>query len=267
MKMNKGYLAMMVAGLLGLNMNAAPAQADDLSISGDLGAFSQYVWRGVPQNASKAAVQGDVSAALGGLSGTVWFSNSYPSPAPQFAGRDVVEFDWTLDYSGSIADTGLGYSVGGIYYTYMNDGPSNFGEIYAGLSYDAPVSPFVKVYYTAKGSSNASSSAGLYKTGDIWVDAGLSGSVGGYNLSGTVSYVKWKGDAVSRPIVGGVDTHKSGFSLAAVSVSKDVKVADVTMTPSLTYTYPLAKKQSDGNRYIYGTSVKPEFVAGLNFSY
>ncbi|HXH73243.1 MAG TPA: TorF family putative porin, partial [Mariprofundaceae bacterium] len=62
-------------------MNAAPAQADDLSISGDLGAFSQYVWRGVPQNASKAAVQGDVSAALGGLSGTVWFSNSYPSPA------------------------------------------------------------------------------------------------------------------------------------------------------------------------------------------
>ncbi|HKI62366.1 MAG TPA: TorF family putative porin [Mariprofundaceae bacterium] len=266
MKNKMVYLGMLIAGVLGMGTQSTKAQAEDLSIAGDIGVASQYVWRGVPQTASKAAVQGDLSVAKDGFSGSVWFSNSYASPAPQYAGKDVVEFDWTLDYSGSIGDTGLGYSVGGIYYSYLYDSPSNFGELYAGISYDAVVSPSLTAYYNVKGTSNTGTSAGFYKTGDIWVDASASGSLAGFDLSGTVSYAKWKKDAAVRPI-GAINTWKDGLSLATVAVSKDVKVGDSTMTSSLTYTYPLAKKQADGNRYIYGLPVKSEFIAAVNFSY
>ncbi len=261
MKMKKTYLLMMMAGFLGLGFGAVEAQAEDLSISGDIGIASQYVWRGAVQKGSPS-VQGDVGASYGGLSGSVWFSNSYPSPEPQFAGKDVVEFDMTLDYSGSIGDSGLGYSVGGIYYTYLYDAHSNFVEVYGGISYDALFSPSLTVYYTAKGNDS-----GFYKTGDTWVDLGVGTSVAGFDVSGTLSFVSWKKDALKRPVTAGLDMYKSGASLVTLGISKDVKVADVTITPSLTATIPVIGKSIDGNRYIYGTNVKNEFIAAVNFAY
>ncbi len=255
--MKKTYLSMIMAGLFGLGFGAVQAQAEDLSISGDIGVASQYVWRGAVQKGAPS-VQGDLGASIGGFSGSVWFSNSYPSPEPQFAGKDVVEFDFTGDYSGSIGDSGLGYSVGGIYYTYLYDAHSNFGEAYAGLSYDGLLSPSLTAYYTVKGVKS-----GFYKTGDLWVDLGVGGSVDGFDLSGTLSYVNWKKDMVNRV----ADQYKNGLSLVTLGISKDVKVAGVTMTPSLTTTIPVVKKSADGNRYIYGTNVKNEFIAAVNFSY
>lgn len=247
--------------LLTMGLTISAAQAEDIAISGDIGAYSQYVWRGVEQTVNSTALQGDLGVSKGGFSGSVWFSNSYPAAAPQYTGKDVVEFDWTVDYTGTVADTGLGYSVGGIAYTYLYDSASNFPELYAGLSFDSMLSPSLTAYYTV-----ADSQSKAYLAGDLWIDLGISGSVTGFDISGTVSYVNWKKDGLNRPL-GAVDTWKSGFSLAAVGISKDVDIAGVTMTPSLIYTYPLAKKQADGERYIYGVPVKSEFIAGVNFSY
>ncbi|MDT8376952.1 MAG: TorF family putative porin [Mariprofundaceae bacterium] len=247
--------------LLAMGLTVSAAKADDVAISGDIGAYTQYVWRGVEQTVNSTAVQGDLGVSMGNVSAGVWFSNSYPAAAPQYAGKDVVEFDWTVDYSGSFGDTGLGYSVGGIAYTYLYDSASNFPELYAGLSFDSMLSPSLTAYYTVSDSQSKA-----YLAGDLWIDLGVSGSVADFDLSGTISYANWKKDAVNRPL-GAVDTWKSGLSLATIGVSKDVDVAGVTMTPSLTFTYPLAKKQADGNRYIYGVSVKSEFIAGVNFSY
>jgi len=264
--MKKMYKSMMMAGAMALSMGATSAHAEDdsgVSIAGDIGVVSQYVFRGVTQTSGKPAVQGDLSAGIGNVTASLWFSNAYPSPVAAYAGRDVVETDWGLDYSDSIGDTGLSYSVGGVWYAFMYDSGSNYGEAYAALSYDAVVSPSVKAYYTVKDSFNKA-----FLKGDLWVDMSLSGSAGGFDLSGTLSYANWKKDAVNRPLAApGVDMFKSGLELATVAVSKDVEVAGVTMTPSLTYNYPLAKKQADGNRYIYGLPVKSEFVAGVNFSY
>lgn len=257
--MTKTIMKYTTAALLAMGMMTSAAQAEDLAISGDIGAYSQYVWRGVEQTVNSTAVQGDLGVSLGGLSASVWFSNTYPAGAPQYTGKDVVEFDWTVDYSGDIGDTGLGYSVGGIGYTYLYDSASNFPELYAGLSY-GPVS--LTGYYTVSDSASKG-----YLAGDMWFDLGAGASVAGFDVSGTVSYAIWKNDLTNRPLVGGVDTWKDGLSLASVGVSKDIEVAGTTMTPSLTYTYPLAKKMSDGNKYIYGLPVKSEFIAGVNFSY
>jgi len=235
------------------------AKAEELSISGDIGVASQYVWRGAVQK-GQPAVQGDLGVSYQGLSVSTWFSSSYASPDPQTLGKEVIEFDFTADYSGSVGD--LGYSVGGIYYTYLYDSHSNFVEPYAGLSYDATVSPSVTVYYTAKGVNS-----GFYKTGDIWVDVGLSSAVAGFDLSATASFVSWKADAVNRPVTAGLDTYKSGVSLVQLSISKDIKAGDMTITPSIGVSIPVISKSTDGQRYIYGTVVHNEFIAAVNIAY
>jgi len=244
--------------LMGLGFTTAvtPAQASDLEVSGDMGVVSQYVWRGVTQTNGKTAVQGDLGASISGLSASVWFSNAYPSPAPQFNNRDVVEFDWTLDYSNSFGDSGVGYSVGAIGYTYLYDSASNFPEIYAGLSY-GPVS--VTAYYNVKDSFN-----NAYLRGDTWVDIGLSTSIQSFDISGTISYANWKKDAVNRATT---SLFKNGFNLLTLGVSKDIEVAGITVTPSLTATLPVIGKDAAGNRSIYGATTKSEVVAGLNFAY
>jgi len=247
--------------LLAMGLTISAAQAEDIDVSGDIGVYSQYVWRGVEQTVNSTAVQGDLGVSKGGFSASVWFSNTYPAGAPQYAGKDVVEFDWTVDYSSDIGDTGLGYSVGGIGYTYLYDSASNFPELYAGLSADTFLAPSLTLYYNVADSQNKA-----YLAGDMWIDLGVSESVAGFDVSGTVSYAIWKNDVTNRP-VGAVDTFKDGLSLATIGISKDVDVAGVTMTPSLTYTIPLAKKMADGERYIYGLAVKSEFIAGVNFSY
>jgi len=260
MEMKKKYLSMMMASLMTTGMAVTTAQAEDVSVSGDIGVASQYVWRGSVQK-GQPVVQGDLGVSYEGFSASSWFSNSYVSTEPQFAGKDVVEFDFTADYSGSVGDTGLGYSVGGIYYTYLYDAHSNFIEAYAGVSYDAVVSPSLTVYYTAKGVNS-----GFYAKGDVWVDLGLSTSVAGFDLSATASYVNWK-NLASRAAVGGLDMYKDGISLVQLGISKDIEAGSVTITPSIGASIPVIGKSSDGERYIYGGAVKNEFIASVNVAY
>jgi len=257
--MKKTYVAMMMAGLMGAGFVANTAAAEELPMgitaSGDIGIASQYVWRGVAQTGGKTAVQGDLGLALGDFSIGGWFSNAYPATAPQFVGRDVVEFDWTASYGGEIGDSGFAYSVGDILYTYLYDSASNFNEVNLGVSY-GPVS--LTGYYVTNDSKSK-----FYLAGDMWADLGVSGSLYGFDLSGMVSYAKWKKDSVNR-LIGATNTWKSGMNLITLSMSKGVTD---NLSTSLTATIPVATKQPDGNRYIYGTAAKNEFVAALNMSY
>jgi len=263
--MKKTYVAMMMAGLMGAGLVANTAMAEEaaselpygMTVSGDIGIASQYVWRGLTQTNGKTAVQGDLGIALGDFSIGGWFSNAYPSPVAKFAPRDVVEFDWTASYAGSITED-LGYSVGAIYYTYLYDSASNFPEVNAGLSY-GPVS--LTGYAITKDSSNKA-----YLRGDIWVDLGVSGSLAGFDVSGALSYAKWKKDNLNRPL-GAINTFKNGVNLATLSVSKGFTIEGASLTSTLTATVPIGSKQTDGNRYIYGLSAKNEFVAALSLSY
>jgi hypothetical protein len=120
----------------------------------------------------------------------------------------------------------------------------------------------VTVYYTAKGVDS-----GFYKTGDIWVDLGISSAVVGFDLSGTISFVSWKTDAAKRPVIAGVDMYRNGISLVQLSISKDVEVGDLTITPSIGVSIPVIGRSSDGERYIYGTVAKNEFIAAVNLAY
>ncbi len=248
----------LAAAMLWLAAGAPGAQAGELGLSGDIGVVSQYVWRGVTQTSGKPAVQGDLGVSTdAGVSASVWFSNAYPASAPQYKGRDVVEFDWTLDYTLELDAFSL--SAGAIWYTYLYDSASNFPEIYLGASFNAPLAPSVTIYYTVADSNNKT-----YLAGDLWVDLGVSASAAGWDLGGTLSFVSWKKSTAQRA---NKNKWKSGLSVLALSASRGVKLGGTDATVSLSYSQPLAKKAPDGNRYIYGAAAKPEFVAGINLSY
>ncbi len=263
-----GLMAVALAGVLG----TPAAQAEGISAFADAGVYNQYIWRGAPQNTNKAAVQGDfgLSTAFGPgeLSASVWASNTFAATAPQFldangnSTQDAIEFDWTLDYSGSIGD--FGYSLGTIYYTYLRDSTANFDEIYLGFSYDALISPSVTVYYTVADSSKAANN--LNEVGDVWIEAALGAAVRGIDLSAMVSFAFYSNDT-TRTTDKNNKHFEDGASVVTLSMSKDFEVGGVTITPSVTGYIPIATKAADGKRYIYNTVSDNNVVFGVNASF
>jgi len=237
MKMkNKAIAAFMGLGMLGMAVGATEAQAEG-GISGDIGIYSQYMWRGVQQT-QNASVQGDLGADItDGLSANVWFAAPGGNNA---AAGNVTEFDWTIDYSGEVG--GLSYSLGYVYYSYLNNAAINTGEVYAGVGYG----PVALTYYYA-----TNSSTGGWKK-DAYVDVALSQSIAGFDLGADLGFYLGKN-------TNAYPTTKKGLGHIDLSISKDVALNDgVTMTPSLMISAPAWKGHPKNANQI---------VAGVNFSY
>lgn len=118
-------LATTIAALIG-GLTIASAQA---AFSGNLGATSNYIWRGVTQTADEVGFSGDLNYAhdSGFYVGT-WTSNI----------EDGYELDGYLGFGGSIGD--FGYDLNYTYIAYPAGGwgvdeDLDFGEAKATLSY------------------------------------------------------------------------------------------------------------------------------------
>ncbi|MGB5569317.1 MAG: TorF family putative porin [Sedimenticolaceae bacterium] len=196
MKINK--VAMVVGALMISGSVAA-------EFSANIGATSNYVWRGVTQTDNGAAVSGGLDYAhdSGFYAGT-WASNV------DFGDGSGAEVDLYGGF-GNKLDNGLGYDVGATYYAYPNYDDSNFSEIYGSLSYK---------YFTAGINytvwSQVDDTKGVNETfieGDTYYY--LSGSYEikpTWTLGGTVGYYDFKDDGKE-----GIDT---SYSFAQLDVGK-----------------------------------------------
>ncbi len=126
--------------------NAAMAQ-DEPVFSADitLDYASMYVWRGIPVN-RESVFQPAVAGSAYGFTGSIWANidmTDYAGTSGEFS-----EIDYALDYSGSVGDSVVGYSVGVIHYLFPTVGATDASttEIYGGLSFDVPLSPFITWY-------------------------------------------------------------------------------------------------------------------------
>jgi len=240
-KLNSYAMALLVG--MGLTTMAPAAQAAD--VSGDLGIYSQYVWRGMAQGDAGTSVQGDYGVELGkALSANMWFASPIGAGA-----NSVTEFDWTLDYSGEIDK--LSYSVGYIYYSYLNSAVSNTGEVYAGLGY-GPVSA---TYYYA-----VNSDTGGWKKSS-YLSLGVGADAAGFDLGATLGLYLGKADTANA--INEFPTTKKGLGHIDLSISKDMVIKDITITPSLTISMPTWKDAVTNKR----PSNSNLIVAGINFAY
>lgn len=126
---------------------AAPAPEPDFTFTGNVGLYSQYVFRGLTQTNQKPALQGgfDLGHKSGFYAGTwasnvSWLSDAYPPTAPVQPGPSAsMEWDFYGGYKGSLpAD--FGYDLGVLYYWYPGRYPSgytspNTTELYAALTW------------------------------------------------------------------------------------------------------------------------------------
>jgi len=122
----------------------AQAQAQTTSphsFTGNVGLYSNYIFRGISQTGGKPALQGgfDYAHSSGIYLGT-WASNiSWLEDFNQYT-RSSLEWDFYGGYKGSIGKSDFTFDLGTIYYYYPGDKnagavDANTWEIYAGLGW------------------------------------------------------------------------------------------------------------------------------------
>ena len=193
-------------------LTAAPAFADDVSISAALGFESRYVFRGVQY--AETSIQPSVTISKDGFHVGAWFNLP-------IGDDDIVnptngeELDLVVGWSTSLSDV-VSVDIGLTYYVfpeamsgfgdfYEEDGDGlgiNTLEPYVALSFAAPLSPVVTLYrdfmydtFTLQGAFSHS--------------APLSGKTS-FDLAGTIGYVF--DDSIGTDYVYGVAS--AGFSYA-----------------------------------------------------
>jgi uncharacterized protein (TIGR02001 family) len=123
MKSSLMKMALLTSGLLFANTSIA-------DVTANIGANSNYLWRGVTQTDDGVAVQGglDYSHESGFYAGS-WASNV------DFGDSTSYEVDLYTGYSGTILDD-ISYDLGYLYYGYPDaDGNINFGELSISASF------------------------------------------------------------------------------------------------------------------------------------
>ncbi|MGA9659675.1 MAG: TorF family putative porin, partial [Asticcacaulis sp.] len=113
---------------------AAMAQDDAGSLSYNLAATSNYVWRGVSQTGDEAALQGGIDYSRGLFYAGAWASNvDFSDDAGH---RASTEVDLYLGMTPSIGS--FDFDVGAIYYAYPGsdkDSDFDFTELKAAVSH------------------------------------------------------------------------------------------------------------------------------------
>jgi hypothetical protein len=123
--------------------DSAKAAGVEVGATADL--FSKYIWRG--QNVvDNWVLQPGASVGYKGLTGSIWANMDLTG---EVVGEgSLTETDFTLDYSNKIPGLGvLGYSVGAIYYSFLNTHTHPTAEVYGGLTASVPLSPGVRWFY------------------------------------------------------------------------------------------------------------------------
>lgn len=191
MKLSKPSLAMLLSVASMGAFAQAKAPEPDFTLSYNVGATTDYRYRGISQSSLKPALQGGVDFAnkngvyLGAWASTIKWIKDDGVAAAVNSGSTPVEIDLYGGYKGSVA--GLSYDVGLLHYLYMGNKYINVGanadttEIYGALSL-GPV--------TAKYSHSVSNTFGFANSkNSYYVDLSASFDLGnGFTLVPHVGY-------------------------------------------------------------------------------
>lgn len=217
--------AVALAGSLFSGVAAAQSPMG-VSVSGNVGVFSNYVWRGFTQNADEAAVQGGMDASSDtGLYVGAWMSN--------LEGGDY-EADVYGGWSGEFQ--GFGVDVGLLRYFFPASEDSDAAEVYAGLSYG----PFsVTAYYNFWVAASDDDDQALYVEGSAGFEV-----VPEVTLTATGGY--WTGE--DNAIVNG---DSDNYAWAGATVAKATDMGEFSLATTKNFS---GIEGDDEFRFIVGWS-------------
>ncbi|MCC7483732.1 MAG: hypothetical protein IT529_01975 [Burkholderiales bacterium] len=186
------------AGVAQAQQPAAPASPH--TFTGNVGLFSQYIFRGLTQTNREPAIQGgfDYSHASGIYAGT-WASNvSWLRDSGAYSGGGGGEFDFYGGFKGAFGKSDFTFDIGTLYYWYPGDAntvanplnpKADTWEIYGALGWK---------WFTVKYSHVVSNKAFgvLDAGGTYYVDFGVAVPLGnsGVTLDAHYGIQKFKGE-------------------------------------------------------------------------
>lgn len=225
---------------------AAPAApASDWTITGNMGLFSDYRFRGISQTNKQPAIQGgfDVGHSSGFYIGN-WNSNIYST---QYNGAPIE-----MDFYGGWKHSwdGFGLDVGAIYYYYPGSGTTPAGsskidntELYVAGSYG----PFsLKYSYPVSDFFSASDSKGSY-----YIDAGFNYDFGNnFGVNAHYGYQHLKGGAIVPEIDGQMPDNISDWKIGG-TYTVDTWVFGLSyIATNRNYSSATGKNISDGTAVV-----------------
>ena len=182
------HKSLVVLGLLSLFGAAAHAEEAANPLSFNVGAVSDYRYRGISQTRLQPAIQGGADYAFAnGLYVGTWLSTiSWIRDAGKSAGVDAgnsrVEVDLYAGYKGEIIKDTLSYDVGVLAYVYPGNNYSkvpgganaNTTEIYGALTYSLFTAKYSHALTNTFGAANSKNSGYLDLSATFDVGGGFS---------------------------------------------------------------------------------------------
>ncbi len=231
------FKRMLIAGTAAAVLVPAAAMAADPAASapsytftGNVGFFSQYIFRGLTQTDRKPAFQGgfDYARANGLYAGT-WASNiSWLHDSGAYSGGGSLEWDFYGGFKGNIGPTDFTYDVGTLYYYYPGTentaaNPLNIKadtwEIYGAAGWKWLSAKYsYSIMSKTFGVRDSQGTGYLDLTATVPL-ADVTKSLDGFSLIAHWGYQKYRGTDSRNPIVGGAQlSNDTMFSY------KDVKL-------------------------------------------
>ena len=248
----QSVVAVAVASALAAGISNAAEPQSPHTITGNVGLFSQYIFRGLTQTDRDPAIQGglDYSHSSGIYLGT-WASNiSWLRDFGTYSNGGSMEWDFYGGYKGTFGKSDFGFDVGLLYYWYPGDtipgaAKADTFEIYGALSWK-----FLSAKYSYSlddKTFGVTDSSGTWYL-DLSIDFPITDK---FNIQGHWGKQKFKGNTlgVSNDSVASYEDWKIGVSYV---LPKDFKVgafySDTSMnaTQQAFYTTPA----SAGGRFI-----------------
>lgn len=227
---------------------AGVAQAE---LSANIGAASNYYFRGITQTGNEAAVSGGIDYAQeSGFYAGTWMSNvNFGSSAP----KANAEVDLYSGFGGDIGDTGLSYDLSAWYYWYPGAGGDaqggnlDYAEASGSLGYGPVTGNIAYTLWNEGGDVNGT--AVPFKEGDIWYSLAFEPdwNFEGFAPSASIGYYDFDQD--------GVGNQDLNYTSWTVGVSKD---AGDFGAFSMNY----VQNNYDGNADAFWGSDSPGFWVG-----
>ena len=163
---------------LALALGLMISGAANAALEANIGATSNYLWRGVTQSSDDGAISGglDYSHDSGLYAGT-WVSS---------LGGTGSEVDYYAGFSGETES--LGYDVGYIYYQYDDASLADFAEVYGSVTMSGVTAGIASEVYTQGGTDLDQTYYSLSSDFELTDGFGLTATAGRYNRDGSDDY-------------------------------------------------------------------------------